>query len=89
MVITAFILLNIILSITTNSILKYLPSGPIYPIFSKTKAMYANILNIANNFLIKINNNESSFDFFIVVYVHYFEIKPLIEADCICVVGKN
>lgn len=83
------ILPNIILVIDPNPLKHPSPANPPKPNPIHTKILYTNILNIANSLFINVDNNKSPPDLFIEVRVENFEIEPLVETDCICVIGQD
>jgi hypothetical protein len=83
------ILPNIILIINTNPLKHPSPSNPLKPNPIHTKILNTNLFNIRDSFFVYVYNYKRGFYLSVEIWVENFEIEPLIETDCICVVGEN
>ena len=61
-----------------------LKSDPIH-----TKVLDPNLVDITDCFFINVDDDESCFDLLVEIGVEDFEVEPLVESDCVRVIGQN
>lgn len=81
------ILSNIILIVDANAIEYPTPSNSFKSNPIHTKILNPDVFNIVDGFFVNVYDHERTFYLFVEVRVEDFEVKPLVEADCISVVG--
>lgn len=83
------ILPNIILIINTNPLKNPSPPNPLKPNPIHTKILNPNLFNIRDSSFVYVYNNKGRFYLSVEIWVKYFEVEPLVETDCVCVVGED